>query len=307
MTSPSPALVGIDWGTTNRRAWLLGHDGVPLAEVSDDQGVVAVRGRFEASLAELLGRLPGVAADTPVVMSGMIGSAMGWREAPYVDTSVPLESLGQHLVAVDAPGLGRRCAIVPGYRTRSADAVDVMRGEETQLLGAVALGRRDGWFVLPGTHSKWAELRDGRIVSFRTFMTGELYALLSSQGTLAAASRDPVPSAEAFDAGVTAARGVPLSNALFGCRARVVTGELPAASAASYLSGLLMGAEWHAQADAWRDGPPDRVHVIGSPALAEGHAAAAKLLGVPLESFSPRDVQLAALRHLAVRVPQALA
>ena len=306
MSPPASALVGIDWGTTNRRAWLLAPDGTCAAEAADDQGVLAAQGRFETSLADLLQRLPGVPADAPVVMSGMIGSAMGWQEVPYVDAGQPLESLAQVLVPIPAPTLGRPAAIVPGVRWRGDGRVDVMRGEETQLLGAVALGVRDGWFVLPGTHSKWAEVRDGRLVSFHTFMTGELYALLSTQGTLAAASRDPVVSPAAFEAGVAAARDGTLSNTLFGCRAKVVTGEMPAAHAASYLSGLLMGAEWHDRRRVWGEQPPAQVHAIGSRALAEGHAAAAALMRVRLDILDPREVHLAALRHLAPRVRQAL-
>ncbi|KQW00232.1 2-dehydro-3-deoxygalactonokinase [Rhizobacter sp. Root1221] len=307
MNSPASALVGIDWGTTNRRAWLLAPDGTCAAEISDDQGVIAARGRFEASLGELLARLPGLAPDTPVVMSGMVGSAMGWREVPYVDAGGPLEALGHQLVTVDAPSLGRHCAIVPGCRWRSQDRVDVMRGEETQLLGAVALGVRDGWFVLPGTHSKWAEVRDGRLVSFQTFMTGELYALLSTQGTLAAASRDPIASPAAFEAGVAAARDTALSNALFSTRARVVGGDMPAAHAASFLSGVLMGAEWHDRARVWGDHPPELVHAIGSPSLAEGHATAAALMRRRLHILDPREVHLAALRFFASHIRQALA
>lgn len=306
MRLPASPLVGIDWGTTNRRAWLLDADGECVAEVADDQGVLASQGRFEAALAELLAMLPDPGAGTPVVMSGMVGSTLGWREAPYVDAGLPLEDLGQHLVRVDAPSIGRPVAIVPGVRTQLPAAIDVMRGEETQLLGAVALGHRDGWFVLPGTHSKWAEVRDGRLTGFRTYMTGELFALLSAQGTLAAASRDPVPSPDAFAAGVAAAADGALSNALFGARARVVTGQMLPAHTASYLSGVLMGAEWHDERRAWGDRPPAQVAVIGSPTLAEGHAAAATVMGVRLDILSPRDVQLAALRHLAPRIRQAL-
>jgi 2-dehydro-3-deoxygalactonokinase len=119
-------------------------------------------------------------------MSGMVGSASGWQEVDYLDASVPLEQLPQHLAAVTDPAWAGRCHIVPGYVYRNGAAADVMRGEETQLLGAVALGHRDGWLVLPGTHSKWVLLRDGVIQSFATYMTGELFAMLSKGGTLSA-------------------------------------------------------------------------------------------------------------------------
>jgi hypothetical protein len=126
--------------------------------------MLAARPHFGRSLAALVGRM-GVPGDVPVVASGMVGSAQGWREVPYLDVTVPLEDLPRHLARVDEAG--RSCLIVPGYAQRAAPGsgghVDVMRGEETQLLGALALGHRDGWMVLPGTHSKWVLLQDGVI------------------------------------------------------------------------------------------------------------------------------------------------
>jgi 2-dehydro-3-deoxygalactonokinase len=157
-------LLGIDWGTSNRRAYLVDRAGACLRRHADDQGLLAVNGGFAASLAALR-RLMQVDAAVPVVMAGMVGSASGWQEVPYLGTDVALDDLPRHLVAV---GGGTDVRIVPGYVGAVPD-VDVMRGEETQLLGA---GVRDGWIVLPGTHSKWVYLRAGRIERLSTFMTG---------------------------------------------------------------------------------------------------------------------------------------
>src|SRR5256885_2988222 len=159
-TSPDPrtpaAIVGIDWGTTNRRMWALDAAARPVREAEDAAGMLASRGRFADALAEALVHIGPLASGARVLLSGMVGSAQGWHEVPYVDSSVPLETLREHLFVVpDAPG-SIDCRIVPGLRWRGDDGtVDVMRGEETQLLGLVALGHRDGRFMHPGTHSKW--------------------------------------------------------------------------------------------------------------------------------------------------------
>jgi 2-dehydro-3-deoxygalactonokinase len=300
-----PALVGIDWGTTNRRGYLLDAAGRCLAEYEDGDGMLAARGRFDAALQAMRAALGVADTPLPAILSGMVGSASGWVEAPYLDLAVPLTRLREHLVPV--PGVPD-AVIVPGYCERDPTAVDVMRGEETQLLGVLALGddpdRGDGWCVLPGTHSKWVRLQRGAIAAFATFMTGELFALLTQHGTLAAASgaADAPAVPAAFDAGLRAAMaGAVLSNALFGCRARVVSGAMPAAHARSYLSGLLIGAEWQGLRQRHGGELPPRITLIGSPALAEHYVTAGAAFGVEVVRLEPRTVYLAALA--ALRAP----
>jgi 2-dehydro-3-deoxygalactonokinase len=289
--------VGVDWGTTHRRGYAMAADGRCIAEHADGDGMLAARGRFPAALDALLAALGVEGTDVPVLMSGMVGSAQGWVEAPYLDPQVPLSHLCQHLV--DVLSRGRRIRIVPGYCLRRGEHVDVMRGEETQLLGAVALGHADGWFVLPGTHSKWVHLRAGVIDDFATFMTGELFALLGSQGTLAvAAAAADVDSPGAFAAGLHAPPDAALSHALFSCRARVVSGVMPAADMRSYLSGLLIGAEWHDLRRRCGGQLPPAVTLIGVPALAARHADAAQAFGIRLHCLEPRAAYLAALSKL---------
>lgn len=302
MNTPASAtprrLLGIDWGTSNRRAYLVDAAGVCLATRADDQGMLAARPDFAGSFATLLAALrvePGV----PVVASGMIGSAQGWREVPYLDVAVPLDALPDRLVRVDDPRAGRPCWLVPGYAQRGTD-VDVMRGEETQLLGAVALGRRDGWFVLPGTHSKWVRVEDGVIRRIATFMTGELFATLSRQGTLAPLMADDVDDDTAFVAGLDdARRGAPLSNALFGVRARVVTGAMPAAQARAFVSGLLVGTEF-VVCGRVDDAP---LTCIGSPALRDRYVRAAEHFDMTLDALDPDRVYCAALARFLDRIP----
>ncbi|MBX3618597.1 MAG: 2-dehydro-3-deoxygalactonokinase [Rhizobacter sp.] len=282
-------LIGIDWGTTHRRAYWLDAQGRLQAELADDQGLLAAQGRFAASFDALLAPWP---SQLPVLMSGMVGAASGWQEAPYLDAEAPLMSLAQALVVVrEAP----RARIVPGLRWRGgAGEVDVMRGEETQLLGALALGQGDGWYVLPGTHSKWVQVKGGAVQALRTYMTGELFALLGQHGTLAGMVAQGVDDAAAFRRGLAAAGEGALSHTLFGCRARVVAGDMPAAQARSYLSGLLIGAEWH-DALAHAAPTPGQVTLIGSPALADGYKLAALQHGCAVNVLDPREVYLAAL------------
>ena len=312
------AFIGIDWGTTHRRAALIAGDGSLISERADDEGALACGGRFRASLEALIAGWPQADPALPVVMAGMVGSGIGWQVVPYLHDDAPLSALAHHLVRVAEAPADRAWLIAPGYCLGGVAGaeVDVMRGEETQLYGALHLlgpDASDGCYVLPGTHSKWVRLQGGRITELRTYMTGELFALLRQHGTLANAMQTVGADAAAglqhanvaedpeFLRGVAAAAAGPvLTHALFGARARVVTGALAPAAAAAYVSGLLIGAEWaDAQRLASRDEP---VRVIGEPALASLHAACAHSHGRRLESLDARQIQLAAWRALATEV-----
>ena len=314
----SIAVVGVDWGTTHRRAYGLNQQGQCVAEYADDEGALACKGRFPQALQGLLQSMQ--VQPQAVILSGMVGSALGWQVVPYVDGAVALPELAGQLApvaaawlpvpvtaAVSAPGPSSPVSIVPGYCVRNASGQpDVMRGEETQLLGAHCLGHSDGWFVLPGTHSKWVELRAGRVAQLRTYMTGELFDLLGHHGTLAAAAgaADAPWDGDAFALGVRAARsGAALSHQLFGCRARVVSGDMAGSSSRAYLSGLLIGTELHdvLQAPAGQAtaaGQGSAFKLIGSPALATLYQAAALLLDVRFDVLDARAAFIAAIHHL---------
>ncbi|HEY8609498.1 MAG TPA: 2-dehydro-3-deoxygalactonokinase [Noviherbaspirillum sp.] len=297
MSGDAQVLLGIDWGSSNRRAYLLDAGGALLRQHEDDGGILQVQGGFEAALAALLRTLGVTRAD--VIMSGMIGSRNGWREAPYLDVDHPLPALGARLVEVPAPLPGVRCRIVPGYRYLDAQGIpDVMRGEETQVLGALALSARSGWFLLPGTHSKWVRVEEGRIREFFTYMTGELYALMSQHGTLSKVMDAGRSVPQAFAAGLHASRDAPFTHAAFCCRALVVTDMMPPAHSASYLSGLLIGAELHDILRRCGGSLHETVQVVGSPGLAARYLSALELAGIPAHSWQPDAVYLAALRAL---------
>lgn len=235
--------VSCDWGTTNFRLRLIG--GPVAAEVRTDEGAAKLAAQggdraaaFRETLARGLERL-GAAADLPVVISGMASSTIGWCELPYAHLPFALD--GRDAVSRCLEG---RIHLISGVRSED----DMMRGEETQALGLAALLGAQlppaAIFLLPGTHAKHLEVRSGAIVALRTFMTGELFDLLARQSVLrhsteAAASLDR----EGFLAGVAAARRLPLTAALFQVRTRQVLAQRAAAENASFLSGLLIGAE----------------------------------------------------------------
>ena len=294
---PTIPLVAVDWGTTHRRAYAMGHDSQCLATHQDDQGALAARGRFAASLREAVAAL-GVAPQR-IVLTGMVGSALGWHNVPYVGAEVALGALGAHLFHVpDAADLPPTY-IAPGYCVRNAlGRPDVMRGEETQLLGAVASGTSSGLFVLPGTHSKWVALHAGRVQALRTYMTGELFALLGQHGTLAAAANQlQEDSPVAFAQGVADSAEAALSHQLFATRARVVCGDLAASQAHAYLSGVLIGAELR-DALPLRSDPSLPVYLIGSAALAARYVQAATLLQAPVTALDAPSLYLAAMAAL---------
>ena len=230
--------IAVDWGTTNRRAYLLDASGSCTREFEDDAGVLSVpAGGFPAAVAEIRDKL----GDKPLLLAGMIGSNRGWVEAPYVACPGGLEEI--------VAGLKRpsdREAIVPGMSFVGGGHADVMRGEEVQLLGAAAAGliERTSLICHPGTHNKWALVRDGRVERFRTVMTGELFSLLQKHSILSDLLAREVEVGDAFRAGVRQGfHNASLPAELFSVRARVLLGEARPEDAAAFTSGLLIGTD----------------------------------------------------------------
>jgi len=242
-------LIALDWGTSSLRAYRLVEDGA-VAEVRHSPlGILRVPadGGFERAFEEACGDWLRTHA-APVVACGMVGSAQGWREAPYLDVPAGADDLARALTQVETAG-GGRLHIVPGLVVRGP-LPDVMRGEETQVAG---LADGDALVCLPGTHSKWVRAAGGRILHFVTFMTGEVYAALAAHTILGRTMRAPArPDDEAFDRGVAAARSpAGRSGALatiFSTRTLGLTGQLSADAQADYLSGVLVGHEVAAMA-----------------------------------------------------------
>jgi 2-dehydro-3-deoxygalactonokinase len=298
MIEPTAPLLGIDWGTSNRRAYVLDPQNKVVRQHEDGNGILGVAGNFEASLKDLLHLLDLERAD--VVMSGMVGSRNGWHEAPYLSTDQPLSGLADELKEIPTAIPGVRCRIVPGYRYVDAHGTpDVMRGEETQVFGALQSGAPGGWFLLPGTHSKWVRVEGGKVIEIVTFMTGELFALLSQHGTLAKIMKEQQSVPSAFEAGLAASRHGEFTHMAFCCRALVVTDMMPPEHAASYLSGLLIGTEVHDILQRTGDQMRSPIQIIGSASLAARYVNALEILGLSARLWQPDEIYIAALRGLA--------
>lgn len=291
------AFLACDWGTTNLRAWLVGGDGAVLAERELALGVGKLgpgeaERRFHDEVRPAMG-----AEGAPAILCGMIGSNLGWKAVDYVPCPAGLDDLRAGLASV-ADGV----RIVPGVRGEGiAGAPDVMRGEETQVVGWLLQdpARLRGRHVIchPGTHAKWILVEDGKIVRFITAMTGELFAVLSKHGVL----RNDAPAGDeaAFDAGLAAAEdGGALAARLFTARSRVVAGGEPVGSTPSYLSGLLIGAEAAAlpqQLGVERGCP---LVLLGDAALCRWYAHALAALGYATSTHDGEAAALAALTTL---------
>jgi 2-dehydro-3-deoxygalactonokinase len=284
-------LIAVDWGTSSLRGALLDATDRVLEEKSAPLGILKVpngdfAGVFASQFSDWMAQ-----ADTLCLISGMAGSRQGWAEAPYVRCPAGPDELARHL-----HWIGReRIAIVPGLSDEQGEVPDVMRGEEVQIFGAMRLvGLRDGVFVLPGTHSKWANVGDGRITGFRTHMTGEVYGLLAQHSILSRTLEADAPLDEAaFLRGVArAGEGQGLLHEAFGVRALALFGRLSPAPSASYLSGLLIGEELS------HEKPRGEVILIGAPALTARYGLALRQMGASARTFGAEATWagLAALR-----------
>jgi len=284
--------IAVDWGTTNRRGYLISADGACTQEMEDDQGILSVeQGGFPAAVQQIRDRL----GDKPLLMAGMIGSNRGWVEAPYVTCPAGPTDLAERLIWAEEG----RAAIVPGLSYVGDDTADVMRGEEVQILGAVAAGLVPDTCLIchPGTHNKWINVANGCILSFRTVMTGEMFNLLKEHSILADLLSLPATTGDAFHTGVR--RGFShdgLTAELFSVRARVLLDQAKREDAASYTSGLLIGSDIRI---GLREAPEAEVIVMGRPELTSLYAAALTEAGQEARQVDGEEAFLAGIRQLA--------
>ena len=292
------AAIGVDWGTSSLRAYRLGAGAAVLERREAARGIMAIEGgAFEAALEETVGDWLDAASEAPVVLSGMIGSRQGWREAPYLACPADVAELAAALLPVDL-ARGRRIWIAPGLSHRDAGGTpDVMRGEEVQILGARdALGHGPAMVCLPGTHSKWARVDGGRVMGFATHMTGEVFEAVRGHTILGRMIDVDAWDEAAFLAGLERARetGGLLSH-LFGVRAKGLFGDLDEATAGAYLSGLMIGHEFGAALGSAADVP---IALIGAGRLVELYATALAHFGHAGQTL-PSDVAAIGHMHLA--------
>ncbi len=298
MSPRAPALISVDWGTSSFRAYLGDDKGGAIDEIASGEGALALSaGAHESYLAGQLENWTKRWPSLPVIASGMVGARQGWREAPYAPCPAGLAEIAAATIEIPTERLGP-VRIVPGLSALDKrGAPDVMRGEETQILGALTAGCGDGIYVLPGTHSKWARVEEGRIVSFETFMTGEVFAVLKTHSVLGRMMADPERIVgEGFVRGLEAAalleRPGDLLHAIFATRSFGLFDVLPPSELGEYLSGLLIGAEIVAGAQG-----ASRAVVIGSAALTNRYVEAGERLGI---TMTPAPANCATLGQLSV-------
>jgi 2-dehydro-3-deoxygalactonokinase len=297
----SGKLVAVDWGTSRLRAWLVDDGGKAIAEADSDQGIGTLSGGHEAEFESLVASWPRV----PAIMAGMVGSRQGWREAAYVPCPATPAALAASFLRFSTGG-ARPIAIVPGLVFHAAwrDG-DVIRGEETQMIGMIDREPAfAGTVIMPGTHSKWARIDRGTIVDFQTFITGELFALLSEKSFLrhsVAGGESDLAASPDFALAIerTTGEALPFVASLFSVRTRQLLGSVSREHNLAYLSGLAIGGEIAAAHELGALGPGTAIRIIGSRSLARAYGRALEIAGFDAEALDGSELVLAGLTHLA--------
>jgi 2-dehydro-3-deoxygalactonokinase len=298
------ALIALDWGTSSLRAQLLDAQGEVLETRSQPWGIMHTpQGDFAKAFRTLVGDWRQANPTTPAIACGMIGSRNGWREVPYVDSPADVQQLANGLLCFDA-GCGE-LHLVPGVIQRGA-LPNVLRGEETQVFGALQIClelHERGLLVLPGTHSKWVDVRNGHLERFATYMTGELFAVLRDHSILGRPAEDggAEASAEAFMLGLRNAQEAGeqgVASRLFTTRSLYLADLLPAAHTLDYLSGLLIGEEVRSVMAALKGGSCPPLVLIGDRSLCDRYEQALTFFGIT-QARHLEQATRAGLRHIA--------
>lgn len=286
------AFIAIDWGTTNRRAYLI-DNGTVIDALRDGHGILQLDSDdYPAEIAGFRSRW----GNLPVLIAGMAGSNRGWSEACHIDCPVRLEDLVKAIHWIE-PGV---TGIVPGVR-QLMGGPDVMRGEEVQFFGAVALGEipTNAQLCQPGTHTKWALVTDGSITEFATAMTGELFSLLRTHSLLAPQLQGEVKPGAAFAEGVADSAKYGLTTSLFRIRSASLLGLRSDQEAASYASGLLIGTDVGAQIDR----SVGHVYLVADAEIGDLYEQAIIQLGGTATIISSQDAFVAGITGLRSRLP----
>ncbi|MCK0148403.1 2-dehydro-3-deoxygalactonokinase [Marivita sp. S6314] len=285
--------IAVDWGTSHLRVWGMGRDGSVRVRKDSDAGMGGLdRSGFEPALLALIGDDLGTGT-TPVIVCGMAGSRQGWAEAKYATAPCSPPS-ADTATRVQTEDTRLSVHILPGVKQDKP--ADVMRGEETQIAGFLALNPKfDGVVCLPGTHTKWVHISAGEIVSFRTFMTGEMFALLSEHSVLRHSMAGSGWDAHAFEDAVGTAMSKPedMAARLFSLRAENLVHDLDPNAARARLSGLLIGSELAATRPYWLG---QHVALIGDDTLCKAYADALGAQGLPVERTDAERMTLEGLK-----------
>ncbi len=291
-----PFCIAIDWGTNNFRLWLLSKLGNPMIVRRSDEGFQQARSKGFESIAERYINEFDIQDNIPIIVCGMAGAKQGWREAPYINAPVNLEQVLSN--SVSAPHRSRDIRILPGIAQRSLLEPDVMRGQETRLLGVLEHIPQNGLVCMPGTHSKWINLEQGTLKHFSTFITGELFGLLANHSTLKlqqGVSLEIVPSSHAFHRAFNETVDNPqeITNRLFRTRASNLLGYSSPNSNAAELSGCILGLEFSGAQSKY--GPVKEVSLVASKALGKLYASALNSRGTDVRYFDAEEAVIKGL------------
>jgi|TARA_B100000767_G_scaffold60362_1_gene56178 2-dehydro-3-deoxygalactonokinase len=294
-TGTSPAhWAAVDWGTTHLRLWVLDHDHKVIRQTKTEQGMTQLHPtEYEATLLDLLSQELQPSGAMGVICCGMVGSRQGWQEAPYAPCPT-LPPSGERASRVTTKDPRIEVYLLPGIKQISPP--DVMRGEETQIAGFLSRNPQyDGVLCLPGTHSKWVHISAGEVVSFQTFMTGELFALLCKESVLrhniGATGWNDEMFTNAIDDAIS--RPAAIAAKLFALRAQSLIATLPPEAARARLSGLLIGLELAAARPYWLGA---QVAVLGDTEVAQAYCTALTAQGSPVTVTSTERMTLDGLK-----------
>lgn len=286
----TPDWIAVDWGTTHMRAWAMSASGTVLAAATSDRGMGKLqRDGFEPALLDAIGDW--INGPMTVVACGMVGSRQGWVEAPY--TATPCPALSENLVQAPTTTPDLSVHVIPGIK--QVQPADVMRGEETQIAGFLARNKNwDGILCLPGTHTKWVHISANEVVSFQTFMTGELFATLTDHTVLRHSITADGWDDAGFSDGLSDAMARPekLAARLFSLRAEGLLNGVSGATARARLSGLLIGAELAAAKPYWLG---QQIAVIGAGSLAKTYVTALAAQHAPATQVQGEAITIAGL------------
>lgn len=295
-----PDWIAVDWGTTHLRAWAMSNDGVVLGAVTSDEGMGKLSATaFEPALLKIIENWLVDGKTTPVVSCGMVGSRQGWIEAPY--QVAPCEPIANSpLARAHTTDARIEFFVVPGIKQNAP--ADVMRGEETQIAGLIAHEPDfDGVACLPGTHTKWVRISAGEIVHFSTYLTGELFSLLSTQSVLrhsiAQSGWDEAAFKDAIDDAITKPSAI--SARLFSLRSEALISDLSPETARARLSGYLIGLELSAARQYWLG---QKVVIIGDEKISDAYYNAISAQGWAPEKHDAQLMTLAGLSSAYLQI-----
>jgi 2-dehydro-3-deoxygalactonokinase len=283
----------IDWGSTNFRAFAMDNKGNLVDKIDHKLGLLQITdGKFAPSLQQILSDWLGAFQSFPIVMAGMVGSAQGWIPVPYITTPVNINNLGEQASSFILPW-GAQATIIPGVSYSDASGnKDVMRGEEVQLFGLIKMiNETNATALFPGTHSKHIEFSNNQLNQFSTYMTGELFSILSAQSILGRDLPKQKPSESAFYKGVIESNTNNLTHQLFMTRTHRLFGDIEESAILDYLSGLLIGYET-------REIQAKHVYLVGSEKLSTRYQVACQALSINTTFINGDDAFLAGMLEI---------